>query len=54
LKANQIEASKYLGDYYLNSPEKNIPMAKEHWNRVRTLDPADAQAKAFFNSALGK
>lgn len=54
LKGNQIEASKYLGDYYVNSTEKNIPLAKENWTRVRTLDPADAQAKAFFNSALGK
>lgn len=55
LKGNMIEASKYLGDYYVNSSaNKNIPLAKENWERVRTLDPNDAQAKAFFASALGK
>jgi hypothetical protein len=49
-----MEASKYLGDYYVNSIEKNKEKAIENWNRVRTLDPNDKQAKAFFDSPLGK
>lgn len=53
-KNNIMEASKYLGDYYVNSPEKNKEKAIENWNRVRTLDPNDKQAKAFFDSPLGK
>lgn len=43
-----IEAAKYLGDYYVNSKEKNSEKAKEVWNLVRELDPQDKQAKAFF------
>ncbi len=53
-KNNIMEASKYLGDYYVNSIEKNKEKAIENWNRVRTLDPNDKQAKAFFDSPLGK
>lgn len=53
-KNNIIEASKYLGDYYVNSPEKNKEKAIENWTRVRTLDPNDKQAKAFFDSPIGK
>ncbi len=49
-----IEASKYLGDYYINSANKNKEKAKENWERVRTLDPADTQAKAFFASPAGR
>jgi tetratricopeptide (TPR) repeat protein len=49
-----MEASKYLGDYYVNSPEKNKEKAIENWTRVQTLDPNDKQAKAFFDSPLGK
>lgn len=43
-----IEASKYLGDYYVNSKEKDATKAKEAWTLVKELDPADKQAKAFF------
>lgn len=53
-KNNIMEASKYLGDYYVNSPEKNKEKAIENWTRVRTLDPNDKQAKAFFDSPIGK
>lgn len=53
-KNNIMEASKYLGDYYVNSTEKNKEKAIENWNRVRTLDPNDKQAKAFFDSPFGK
>ncbi|MDR0801330.1 hypothetical protein [Fluviicola sp.] len=47
-KAYIIEASKYLGDYYVNSPEKDKVKADEMWNKVLELDPNDAQAKAYF------
>lgn len=49
-----IEGAKYLGDFYVNSPEKDKEKAKESWNLVRELDPADKQAKAFFASPAGK
>lgn len=49
-KAMAIEAAKYLGDYYINSPEKDIEKAKEVWGVVQTLSPDDPQAKAFFSS----
>ena len=49
-----IEGAKYLGDFYVNSPEKNKEKAKEAWGLVRELDPADKQAKAFFASPAGK
>lgn len=45
-KAPQIEAAKYLGDYYVNSKEgKDLAQAKLYWNQVLALDPNDAQAK---------
>lgn len=44
-----IEAAKYLGDYYINSKEKNLEKAKQNWQLVLDLDPNDKQAKAFFN-----
>lgn len=53
-KTNIIEASKYLGDYYVNSTEKNKEKANENWNRVKSLEPNDPQAKAYFASGLGK
>jgi tetratricopeptide (TPR) repeat protein len=54
-KTTQIEAAKYLGDYYVNSKEgKDYAKAKTYWKTVQTLDPADAQAKAFFASPAGK
>lgn len=46
-KAYMIEASKYLGDYYVNSPEKNKEKADAMWNKVFELDPNDTQAKAY-------
>ncbi len=46
-KSYIIEASKYLGDYYVNSPEKNKEKADAMWNKVYELDPNDAQAKAY-------
>lgn len=49
-KSMAIEAEKYLGDYYVNSPEKDIEKAREVWEIIRTLDPDDPQAKAFFSS----
>jgi len=49
-----IEASKYLGDYYVRSTGKDLVKAKEYWGTVRTLAPADSQAKAFFASPAGK
>jgi tetratricopeptide (TPR) repeat protein len=49
-KSMAIEAYKYLGDFYVNSPEKNIDKAKEVWGAVQILSPDDAQAKAFFAS----
>lgn len=42
-----IEASKYLGDYYVNSSMKDKVKADEMWNKVLELDPNDAQAKAY-------
>lgn len=47
-KAYIIEASKYLGDYYVNSPAKDKVKADEMWKKVLELDPNDAQAKAYF------
>jgi len=49
-----IESSKYLGDYYVRSTGKDLVKAKEYWGAVRTLDPNDSQAKAFFASPAGK
>lgn len=49
-KGMVIEAAKYMGDYYVNSVEKDITKAKEYWNIVKTLDPADKQAAAFFKT----
>ncbi len=53
-KTPTIEAAKYLGDYYVNSAAKDYTKAKEYWNIVLSLDPADKQAKAFFASPAGK
>jgi tetratricopeptide (TPR) repeat protein len=49
-----MEAARYLGDYYVNGPEKNKEKAKEYWGIVRSIEPNDPQAKAFFNSPMGK
>ena len=53
-KTYVIEGEKYLGDYYVNSSEKDKEKAKEAWNMVKELDPTDKQAKAFFASPAGK
>lgn len=47
-KSYIIEASKYLGDYYVNSPMKDKVKADAMWNKVLELDPNDTQAKAYF------
>lgn len=46
-KSYMIEASKYLGDYYVNSPAKDKAKADAMWAKVLELDPNDAQAKAY-------
>lgn len=48
-KSMAMEAAKYLGDYYLNSPAKDIAKAKQFWTIVQEIDPNDVQAKAFFS-----
>lgn len=53
-KSFTMEACKYLGDYYINSTEKNKEEAQKYWNIVKTIDPADKQAAAFFASPHGK
>jgi len=54
-KSYVIEASKYLGDYYVNSKEnKDLVKAKTYWEIVRKTDPTDKQAAAFFASPAGK
>ncbi len=49
-KAMVIEASKYMGDYYINSKEKDSAKAIQYWTIVKELDPADKQAAAFFKA----
>jgi hypothetical protein len=49
-----MEACKYLGDYYINSKEYNKVESQKYWNIVKTIDPADKQAAAFFASPHGK
>lgn len=46
-KAMTIEAYKYLGDYYVNSPEKDITKAKEVWSKIVELDPDNEGYKAI-------
>jgi predicted Zn-dependent protease len=43
-----MESAKYCGDYYVSSTAKNPDKAKQYWQIVLDLDPADAQAKGFF------
>lgn len=47
-KSMTLEASRYLGDYYVSSPAKDITKAKEYWTIVKEIEPNDPQAKAFF------
>lgn len=44
------EASRYLGDYYVNSAAKDPVKAKMHWQQVLTNDPNDKQAQIYFKS----
>ncbi|HLP56885.1 MAG TPA: tetratricopeptide repeat protein [Fluviicola sp.] len=54
-KGTQIEAAKYLGDYYVNSKEgKDLTKAKMYWKMVLDLEPTDPQAKAFMASPAGR
>lgn len=53
-KSFVMEACKYLGDYYVNSTEYNKEQAKKYWDIVRSLDPVDKQADAFFKSVHAK
>jgi tetratricopeptide (TPR) repeat protein len=54
-KATQIEAAKYLGDYYVNSKEgKDLVKARSYWKMVLDLEPTDPQAKAFMASSAGR
>lgn len=39
-----LEAYKYFGDYYVNSPAKDIEKAKEVWAKVIELDPENEEA----------
>ena len=43
-----MEAAKYLGGYYILSPEKDKVKAKIYWEIARSVDPMDVQVKAFF------
>jgi hypothetical protein len=47
-KSMVLESCKYLGDYYFNSTAKDVEKAKSYFAIVQEIDPADAQAKAFF------
>ncbi len=50
-KSSVIEASKYLGDYFVNNSEfKDLEMAKKYWSIVLELDPEDNQAKIFMEA----
>ena len=48
-KSMVLESCKYLGDYYYNSTSKDLEKAKSFFAIVQEIDPADAQAKAFFS-----
>lgn len=48
-KSNVIEASEYLGDYYVNNKEaKDKIKADGYWNAVKELDPTNEKAKYYF------
>lgn len=49
-KSMALEALYFLGDYYISSPEKDLEKASEVWNRVKTLNPEDSRAKAYFST----
>ncbi|MBC7694387.1 MAG: tetratricopeptide repeat protein [Burkholderiales bacterium] len=54
VKSNIIEAYLYLGSHYAFSKEKDLAKAKEYFNLVKELDPANKAANDFFKSPAGK
>lgn len=48
-KSMTLESGQYMGNYYYNSPEKDLEKAKIYWKAVLEVDPNDAAAKAFFS-----
>ena len=48
-KSMVLESCKYLGDFYFSSATKDFEKAKSYFVVVQEIDPADAQAKAFFS-----
>ncbi|MCD6020079.1 MAG: hypothetical protein K0S53_3200 [Bacteroidetes bacterium] len=54
VKQNLIEAYLYLGSHYAFSKEKDLTKAKEYFNLVKELDPANKAANDFFKSPAGK
>lgn len=49
-KSNVIEASEYLGDYYVNNKEnKNKAQADVIWLALKELDPANEKVKFYFS-----
>jgi len=51
-KSNLIEGNTYMGVYYMNN--KDFCTAKTYFKKVLELDPNNANAKAFLNSAEAK
>lgn len=54
VKSNMIEAYLYLGSHFAFSKEKDLNKAKEYFNLVKELDPANKAANDFFKSPAGK
>lgn len=54
VKQNLIEAYLYLGSHFAFSKEKDLTKAKEYFNLVKELDPANKAATDFFKSPAGK
>lgn len=54
VKYNLIEAYLYLGSHFAFSKEKDLTKAKEYFNLVKELDPANKAANDFFKSPAGK
>ncbi len=54
VKQNLIEAYLYLGSHFAFSKEKDLAKAKEYFNLVKELDPANKSANDFFKSPAGK
>lgn len=48
-KSMTLEAYKYLGDYYVNSPEKNVEKAKEVWMKIIELEPENENNKKILD-----